>query len=52
MKLVGIGCLGGGDHLVLGGIQPSIENVLANSASEQDGLLRHDGHMGSQTLLA
>src|SRR5262249_39941360 len=40
-----------GDHFFLSRIQPAIEDVVANRAAEQNGLLWHYGHLRTQALL-
>ncbi len=51
-EVVGISGAGGGDHLVFAGVQPPVEDVLADRAAEQDRLLRHDADLLAQAVLS
>ena len=40
-KVVGVGCLCGGDNLFIGGVQPAVADVLHDGALEQPCVLQH-----------
>ncbi len=49
-ELVGIGGLGGRDHLGLGGIRAAEEQVLAHRAVEEEDILQDDADLPAQAL--
>src|SRR5690242_19693517 len=40
------------DHFLFGCVEATIENVLANRSSKQNGLLRNDANLFTQTVLS
>ena len=47
-ELVGVGHPGRLDHLLLGGVRPAEEDVLAHGAVEEEDVLQHDAHLLAQ----
>ena len=49
--LVDLGGLGGGAHLLVGGVELADRNVVAHRPGKQEALLEHGGHLGVQRCL-
>ncbi len=49
-ELMGVGDLGGLDHLGLAGVGAAEQDVFADGAMEEEHVLQHDGHLGAQAL--
>ena len=47
-KAVGVGQPGGGDALLIGGVQAAVADVLHDGAGEQVGVLQHDAQRAAQ----
>ncbi len=49
-KVVGLGHLGRGDHLVVAGVGPSVADVVADRAGEEHGLLQRRADLAAQRV--